>query len=185
MNDSLLLISNFLRNPKEVGALVPSSKFLTREIVGNIEFNTSKNIVELGPGLGTITKEILKKSDSNTKVICFEVNKKFFNYLNENIKDGRVTFINDGAEKLKKYLKKIKMKRVDCIVSGLPFLNFKHSKKEQILKAVQESLSNDGKFILFQYTNELGAMLRSYFSKVTRKFVALNIPPSFVYLCEK
>ena len=67
MNDSLLLLSNFIKNPKETGAVAPSSRFLTKEIIRNIDFKASKNIVELGPGLGTFTKAILKKANANAK----------------------------------------------------------------------------------------------------------------------
>ena len=185
MNDSLLLLKNFIKNPKEVGAVVPSSKFLTKKIVGAIDFKRSKAIVELGPGLGTFTKAILKKSKPNAKVFCFEVSKKFCSYLTKNVIDKRLTIINASAEKLNSNLKKINIKEVDCIVSGLPFLNFSNAKKRKILNEVKNSLNEKGKFILFQYTNELSKMLKSHFNKVERKFVPLNVPPSFVYVCER
>ena len=185
MNDSLLLLSNFIRNPKEVGAVAPSSKFLTKEIIKNINFKASKNIVELGPGLGTFTKMILKKSKPSTRLFCFEVNKKFCSYLVKNIVDERMTIIRAGAEKISSNLKKLKIKEADCVVSGLPFLNFSEAKKRRILEEVKNSLSDNGRFVLFQYKNELGKLLESYFSRVSRTFVPLNIPPAFVYICGK
>ena len=185
MKDSLLLFSSFLKNPKETGAVAPSSMFLTNEIVKNIKFEASKNIVELGPGLGTFTKVILKKASPGTRLFCFEVNEKFCSHLAKNIIDERMTIIRAGAEKLSGNLKKLKIKEADCIISGLPFLNFSDAKKRRILREVKNSLSNNGRFILFQYTNGLGKMLESYFSKVSRTFVPLNIPCAFVYVCEK
>ena len=185
MNDSLLLLSNFIKNPKETGAVATSSKFLTKEIVRNIDFNASKNIVELGPGLGTFTKPILKKANPNAKLLCFEVNKKFCSYLAKNIIDDRLIVIKAGAEKISGNLKKLKIKKVDCVVSGLPFLNFPESKKRKILEEVKNSLSDNGRFVLFQYTDGLGKLLESHFSKVSRTFVPINIPPAFVYVCEK
>ena len=185
MNDSLLLLSNFIKNPKEVGAVAPSSKFLTREIMKNINFETSRNIVELGPGLGTFTKSILKKAKPDARLFCFEVNKKFCSYLEKNITDDRLIVIRAGAESLGSSLKKLGIQEAGCIVSGLPFLNFSDSKKNMILKEVKNSLSEKGRFILFQYTNGLSRLLESYFSKVDRKFVPLNMPPSFIYICEK
>lgn len=184
MNDSLLLLSNFIKKPKETGAVAPSSKFLTNEIIKNIDFK-AKNIVELGPGLGTFTKAILKKANPTTKLFCFEVNKKFCSYLNKNIIDEKIVVVNASAEKISHNLKKFNVKKADCIVSGLPFLNFPESKRQAILREVKNSLNDRGKFILFQYTNGLGNLLQSYFSKIDRKFIPLNIPPAFVYICEK
>ena len=185
MKDTLMLISNFIRKPGEIGAIAPSSKFLTKEIVGSIDFKTSKRIVELGPGLGTFTKAILKKSGPDAGIFCFEVNKKFCTYLGKHINDKRLIIINDGAEKISSSLKKFNIKKADCIVSGLPFRNFSEPKKRKILKEIKNSLSDEGAFVLFQYTNGLGSLLESYFGSVGRKFVALNVPPAFVYRCRK
>ncbi len=185
MKDSLLLLSNFMKNPKEVGAVAPSSKFLTREIVNKIEFKKSNNIVELGPGLGTFTKAILKKAKPDTMLFCFEINKKFCAYLSKNIIDRRMMVLNAGADKISSNLDEFNIKEVDYIVSGLPFLNFSDTKKRRIFQEIKISLSDEGKFILYQYTNGLSKLLKSYFGKVDRKFVPLNIPPCFVYTCEK
>ncbi|MDP3765795.1 MAG: rRNA adenine N-6-methyltransferase family protein [Nanoarchaeota archaeon] len=185
MKDSLLLFSNFIKKPREVGSVAPSSKFLTKEIIGNINFKRSENIIELGPGVGTFTKAILKRAKPDARLLCFEINKKFCRHMAKNIIDKRLTIVNAGAEKMSSNLKKFKIKNADCIVSGLPFLGFSVAKKARILQEVDNSLSDKGKFILFQYTNGLSKMLESYFSKVNRKFVPLNMPPSFVYICEK
>jgi phospholipid N-methyltransferase len=158
---------------------------LVNGIIKNINFKTSKTIVELGPGLGTFTKLILKKAKPDARLFCFEVNKRFCSYLEKNIIDERMVLIRAGAEKLSSNLKKLKIKEADCIVSGLPFLNFSEPKKMEILREVKNSLSDNGKFILFQYTNGLGRLLESHFSKVKRGFVPLNVPPSFIYICEK
>ncbi len=185
MKDSLLLLSSFIKKPKEVGAVAPSSKFLTKGIVENIDFEASRNIVELGPGLGTFTKAILKKSAPYARVFCFEINRKFCDYLKKRVIDKRLVIINASAEDLNKNIRKLKVKNVDYVVSGLPFLNFSTSKKKRILKGIRNSLSDGGKFVLFQYTNGLSGLLKSYFGSVERKFVPLNVPPAFVYVCRK
>lgn len=185
MKDSLLLLSNFVRNPKEVGAVVPSSKFLTRGIIKNIDFKNSKYIVEQGPGLGTMTKVILEKVNQNTNLFCFEVNKKFCNYLSKNIKDKRLRVVRVSAEKMNVYLQKFNIPKVDCVISGIPFSYFPKKKKEKIIQEIKNSLNDKGRFILYQYTNGLLRLLEAHFAKVEMKFVPLNIPPCFVYICEK
>ena len=184
MKDSLMMLANFLKNPKQTGAVAASSKFLTKRIINWVDFKDSRHIVELGPGIGTFTESILKNAEPDAKIICFEVNKKFCAYLNENFKDQRLIVVNAGAESMKRNLEKYNIKEADCIVSGLPFRNFSDAKKKKILKEVKNSLRKEGKFILFQYTNGLSDMLEKNFSKVDRKFVPLNVPPAFVYVCE-
>ena len=185
MKDSLMMLANFLKNPKQTGSIAQSSKFLTREIVKNVDFKSSNCIVELGPGIGTFTKAIIEKSNPDAKIVCFELNKAFCSHLNRNFKDKRLMVINAGADKIKENLRKFNIKEADCIISGLPFRNFSDKDKKKILKEIRDSLSYKGRFILFQYTNNLSKMLKSHFVNVSRKFVPLNIPPAFVYVCEK
>lgn len=185
MKDSLLLFSNFLRNPKETGAIMASSKYLTKEIIKNIDFEKSKNIVELGPGLGTFTRVILKRSKPDSRIFCFDVNKSFCDYLSKNINDSRIRIINAGADSIKENLKGFNASKADCIISGLPFRNFSEHKKRKIIKEVKSSLGREGRFVLFQYTNGISKLLESNFGRVQRTFVPLNVPPSFVYVCEK
>jgi len=144
-----------------------------------------KNIVELGPGSGVFTKEILKRASPDTRLFCFEVNNEFCSHLRKNISDKRMKIINAGAEDIMANLSRYNLGEVDCIVSGLPFRNFPVQMKEEILEGVKGSLKEDGRFILFQYTNGLVEMLESYFSDVYRTFVPLNMPPAFVYVCGK
>ena len=92
--------------------------------------------------------------------------------------------INAGAHSIRKELKKIQIKKADCIISGLPFKNFSEIKRKKTLVEVKNALNENGRFIIFQYTNSLSAMLDLYFDKVKKSFVPLNIPPSFIYRCE-
>lgn len=184
MHERLSFFSTFIKNPAEVGSVTPSSKSLTNEIIKNIDFKKSRTIVELGPGLGTFTEFILKNAGQNFKLICIELNKEFCDYLTKNILDERLTVIHAKAEKLSSILENISIKKTDCIISGLPLLNFSTQKKNKILREVKKCLREGGKFVLFQYTNSLSKILKMHFARIDKKFVPLNIPPCFVYICE-
>lgn len=184
MKDSLMFLSSFLKNPRETGSVISSSRFLTREIVRNIDFRRAKIIAELGPGMGNFTREILKKANNDARILCFEVNKKFCRHLKHRM-GSNITVLNAGAQKLNENIKRLGISKVDCIISGLPFRNFSMAKRKKILEQVEMSLNDNGKFILFQYTNGLLGLLEKYFPKVERRFVALNVPPSFIYTCGK
>ena len=54
-----VLFRRFLRNPVQVGALCPSSRALCSTIVSQVGVDRADVIVELGPGTGAITREII------------------------------------------------------------------------------------------------------------------------------
>ena len=185
MEDKILFFSAFIKYPKEIGSVVPSSKFLINEILKNIDFENAKYIAEYGAGTGRITIEVLKKARKDVKILCFETNKKFCNYLKKNINDKRVIIINDSAENISKYLKKFNIPKINYVISGLPFSMLPPNKKYVIMEETKNTLKNNGKFVVYQFLNSFRKYISKYFQKISIKFVPLNIPPCFVYVCEK
>ena len=184
VKDSLSMLLNFLKNPKETGAIAVSSKYLTNEIIKNIDFKNSRCIVELGSGLGTVTKSILRNANPNAKVVCFEINERFCAHISKNCFDRRLIVINADAGKIREKLNELQLSKADCIVSCLPFINLSKAKRKKIISGAKDALKEGGRFILYQYSNNLGKMLDLHFSKVKRTFVPFNLPPCFVYVCE-
>ena len=186
MNGKLLFFSAFLKYPKEIGSIIPSSKFLTDEVLKSIDFKNARCIVEYGPGTGRMTTEILRRARKDAKILCFEINRKFCSYLRQNINDNRVIIINDSAENIKKYLKKYKISKIDYVVSGLPFTNLNLNKKHIIIEKTKDALKTNGNFLVYQFIlNSFKKHLSKYFSNISIKFVPLNLPPCFGYVCEK
>ena len=185
MDEKLLFFSAFIEYPKEIGSIVPSSKFLINEVLKNIDFENARYIAEYGPGTGRITTEILKKARKDAKILCFEVNKKFCGYLRRKINDKRLIIINDSAENIKKYFKRFNISKIDYIISGLPFSVLPDNEKLIIIEETKNMLRKYGKFVVYQYLNNFKKYLYNYFSNISTKFVPLNIPPCFVYVCEK
>jgi len=182
----MLFFSMFLKYPKEIWSIAPSSRFLRNKVLKNIDFRNAKYIVEYGPGTGPVTKEILKRARKDARILCFEINKKFCSHLRENIRDERLTIINDSAENIEKCLKKLNIQKIDYIISSLPFFILPDNKKYIIIEETKNALRNKGMFVVFQsVTNNFKKHLKRYFSKISVNLVSLNIPPCFVYVCEK
>ena len=163
-------IGEFLKHPKQVGALAESSPFLARKMARQI--NGATNVVEFGPGTGPVTKEILRCLPQDGKLTCFEINPGFCEQL-KTIKDRRLKVINDDVQNYNKYVD-----NSDCILSSLPLGNFNESEIEQVFALSSKSKT----YIQFQYTPFLKPKLKRYFRDVKIKFVPLNIPPAFVYI---
>lgn len=57
--------------------------------------------------------------------------------------------------------------------------------RETIIQTVCRSLKPGGIFMAFQYSLQMKAMLKQCFGEVGIHFVPSNIPPAFVYRCNK
>ena len=185
MQERFIFLKTFLKNPKEIGSITPSSRFLKRSMLKNVNFRKAKYIAEYGSGTGIFTKEILANARHDATILCFETNKKFYRYLKKTLKDSRLIIINDTAENIGKYLEKYNIPQIDYVLSSLPFSNLSDQKKTKIMSATKQALNNSGKFILYRYSNNFKQYLNYYFRKISTIFVPINLPPTFVYVCQK
>lgn len=180
-----IFISQFIKNPKFTGAILPSSKKLCKKMMEGINFNKAECIVEFGPGTGVFTEELIKRRRKDTILIVIEYNREFYNNLVEKF-DGidNLYIINDSAENIKKHLKQLEINKVDYIVSGLPFTSLPCEIGERILKNTKDVLSTHGVFITFQYTLFKLKLFKYYFNSIGFKRTFLNIPPAYVLICD-
>ena len=74
-------LKTFFKERKQVGALAPSSKFLVKKMCDKIDFNNARYIVELGPGTGVFTEELLKRAHPDCRIVVIELNEKFYEFL--------------------------------------------------------------------------------------------------------
>lgn len=179
-------LKEYIKNPFNVGAIMPSTRHLAKEMVRNIDFKNAKCIVEYGPGTGVFSKEIINKCPGSTKIILFETNEEFYKDLSNQYKDYKnVIIINDGAEKISEYLNRHKIKNVDYVISGLPFASLPEDKSKIILSSTKKVLSDKGEFRTFQYTLLKKGLFEKNFSDITHTKIYKNIPPAYVLRCKK
>ena len=74
---------------KSLGQNFLKDKNIINKIVNSIESNKNDLIIEIGPGAGALTKELIKKESD---IICFEIDKRLENTLNE-IKSNNLKII--------------------------------------------------------------------------------------------
>ncbi|MEE9349137.1 MAG: methyltransferase domain-containing protein [Flavobacteriaceae bacterium] len=175
-----------VKNIKTSGTIVPSSRFLIKKLLKEIDFNNISVIVEFGPGNGNVTKEILNRMHSNSKLICFEINDEFFNHLKQ-INDDRLILVNESAELIENVINKLNIKEVDCIISSLPLSNIPKNVVDKILQNSKKVLKNNGQFSQFQYSPYCYKKIKKIFKSenVKLQFEAINFPPAFIYNCVK
>lgn len=174
-----------LKSMKTSGSFVPSSKFLVRRILKNVDFDNSKVVVEYGPGNGIITKEILKRLNPEAILLSFEINDTFYNNLKK-IDNSQLVVLNISAEDVQRELEKLGYSQVDTVISSLPLSILPKELSKNIIKKSYKIIRDKGQFIQFQYSINFLKQLKSVFNKnVELEFEPLNFPPAFVYICKK
>ncbi len=186
MNTRLAFIKEAFKNIKTTGTIMPSSRFLIKKMLQDIDFNTVQLIVEYGAGNGIITKQILNKMNVNTTLICFEINDAFYNQLLQ-INDHRLIVLKQSAADISSILKNRNLKTVDYFISSLPLAIMPLALSKNILNCSKNALKNNGLFIQYQYSTNFFKNFKQIFGKnnVNLNFEILNLPPAFIYKCTK
>ncbi|HEY1013653.1 MAG TPA: methyltransferase domain-containing protein [Herpetosiphonaceae bacterium] len=175
----------WLDAPFVTGGIQPSSPWLVSAMVNSVRVRTAKVVVELGAGTGAITRAILAALGPEGRLISFETNPDFVEWLKQDIRDPRLQLIPQSAATLRSVLDSLEIPLVDCILSGVPLQALPPPVTQQILEDVRASMGPRSQFVAFQYTPKQEAVLRRHFPVVQLvRRVWLNIPPSRVYRCE-
>jgi phosphatidylethanolamine/phosphatidyl-N-methylethanolamine N-methyltransferase len=175
----------FFKNKKLVGSMRPSSPALTEKMLSPIDFSKVKTIVELGPGTGVFTRQILKRMMPDAQLLVFELHDQFYQKLKTSITDERCHIIHDSAEKLSDYLEHFNLHQADAVISSLPLANFSKDLRENIVTAAKKALTKDGIMTQFQYSLQSKKFLKSEFDTVKINYTVWNFPPAFIYTCSK
>src|SRR5271154_3563598 len=69
-----LFARNFFKFPSMIGSVVPSSKFLVKDLMAEVDWDRARVLVEFGPGVGTLTREILKRMRPDAVLVAIELN---------------------------------------------------------------------------------------------------------------
>lgn len=182
--NNLNFLVQYLKTPRRIGAVAPSSMWLAEKMIGDIDFENAKCIVEYGPGTGIFTDKLLEKKRPDTTLFLLETNKEFCTRLREKYAEAHnIIIIYGSAEHVDSYLKKYGISRVDYVVSGLPFASLPKNVSETILYKTKNIIGKEGLFITFQYTLLKKAFLAKYFRKIEQERVFRNIPPAYVLKC--
>jgi phospholipid N-methyltransferase len=181
-NDKIHFFYSFIQSPKRIGSVIPSSSYLAKEMFRSINFAETKSIIELGAGTGVFTKLIAENLSSSAKALIFEQNPIMQNKLKETYPN--LNFYSNALE-MTDIVKTLDEPYVDVVISSLPFANFSREIRTQIAQDIYKVLKPNGKLVAFQYSRQMKRTFVSLFGHVSTSFVPLNIPPAFVFNCNK
>lgn len=173
---------SFLRSPKRVGSVMPSSSHLAAAMVRPIDFSDAETVVELGAGTGVFTQEIAQRLAPGARGIVFERDVELRSHLEA--RHPNLDFHPDALD-MPRIVSSLDGSGVDAVVCSLPFANFSRETRARLAHDIHDVLKPTGKLIACQYSTQMRRMLKALFHDVSISFVALNVPPAFVYICTK
>jgi phospholipid N-methyltransferase len=187
LREHVLLFTRFLKSPRTVGAVSPSSLAVAQAIAGILPVTGPLRVVELGPGTGALTGSIMDRLGPAARFLAIDIDAEFINQLRS--RWPTLECVHGSAEDLHRVVSERAMAPVDHIISGLPFSTLPTEMTRKILRAVTESLRPGGTFTTFQYVHSFWLltgvsfrreMTRLMGSSPTRQLVMRNMPPAYV-----
>jgi len=148
-------------------------------MLAGIDFSTIQTVVELGPGIGSFTEELLNQAEPGTTVILIEIEKDFIQILEKKYGD-KVIIVNESAENLNQILSNRGIGKVDLIISSLPI-----SLPKQIFRNILQCIKHHTeKGAVFRYFTYVPSVMKKYYELMPIKKVSSvyrNFPPMHIY----
>jgi phospholipid N-methyltransferase len=183
-SEQLLLFGrNFLKHPRMLGSLIPSSRFLVDRVLDQVDWDRARTIVEYGPGVGTLTGEILRRLHPDATLLAIEMNGDFVRYLRRTVGDRRLHVVEGSAAEAASVLAARGLRQADYVISGIPYSTMPPEVRDRILRTTHDVLHPEGAFLVYQFTRAVLPYLRETFAVVDQKFEPRNIMPARLFFC--
>jgi len=181
--DNLRFLRALIARPKNIGAVAPSSRALGRAIARQLDPLRPGPVLEIGPGTGVITAEILNRGIAPERLTAIEYDPEFAAGIAARFPGMHV--IQGDAFDLNRTLGARHAEVYAGIVSGLPLLNFPVPRRRAYLDALAERLAPSAPLIQFSYGMHAPVVPPNGFNVVCAARVWANIPPARVWVYRK
>ena len=175
-------LRSFFQDYKTVGAVRETSRGVAQRICELANIPEASRVAELGCGTGPITEVILEQMPSDGILWGFEVHEPFVDHLRTRFDDQRFKLFDESATNVVSHRREQDLPPFDAVISTIPFSYLSHQQSTELLRAVIDTMSDDGRFIALQYhPTYLPPLLRRHFDSVTRDIYLWNIPPANLF----
>ena len=179
----------FFRDLKQTGSIAPSSKFLAKDLVAQMkkDLNSDQckplNVLEVGPGTGPLTKQIVKHLRPKDTLDIVEIHKKFYQIVKSRYRQPNIQVHHADILQFQPEYK------YDFIFSSLPYENMPANISRQIWEKKLNLCADHACISYFKYVkfrNFKSDFEEEVVNKYGRdkKIVFLNLPPAKVYTLE-
>lgn len=196
-----LFASEALNSYPSVASVVPSSRKLARAMIPAQELRRARFVVELGPGTGAITRELLRVLPRQAMLAAFEINPRFCEFLRHTLHDDRLMLFQASAEAAGPTLCALRWPRADAVVSSLGLSVMEDRTRRAVLRGLMPLLDEKSFFTQYYYLSarladglqrrwkpghvSVPQFLKQYFRRIESKIILRNVPPAVVFHCWK
>jgi phospholipid N-methyltransferase len=182
---ALAFARNFFKNPRMLGSVIPSSRYLVENLLRDIPWSEARVIVELGPGVGTISRQILRRMRSDATLLVFEINDEFVDILTGRFVDPRLRVMHRSGADILDVLRELGLPAADCVIAGIPFSIMSNEERQAVLRNTRAALRPGGSLLVYQFSGRVRGDLEAIFGSVHQVFEPRNILPARVFHCVK
>lgn len=185
--DEIQFLRLWLRRPRRLGAVLPSSRALATAMASCLDIKRPGAVVELGGGTGSITRAILAAGVAPADLFVVEREAALCDVIAMRCPGVRI--LRGDARELKTLLRQAGASHIKAIVSGLPFLAMDKRVGRRILHAAFSVLAEDGEFLQFTYgvNPPISRDAQSALGIVgyRSRWVLANLPPAAIWRFRK
>jgi phosphatidylethanolamine/phosphatidyl-N-methylethanolamine N-methyltransferase len=174
-----LFFRRWLRNPLQMGSVIPSSPALCRRLVAHTTWAPGEAVVELGAGTGVVSRALLAAGLPPERLHVVEIVPEMAAHLAATLAGANV--ITGDAMDLPQLLHQRLHGRIGTVICGIPMVLLGNAAQARLIEAISHVAPGKG-FLHFSYcvtsplsTSRLGLVGRRL------AWTPLNIPPASVW----
>lgn len=169
------------KNPRAIGAVIPSSTHLAHAVANYVLADSNKLIIDLGAGTGVVTQALLDHGIPAQQIVAVEASETMVKKLKKCF-PGVIVLQGDAAH-LSQLLVDQKQE-VGTVICGLPLLILPQEKIRAILEQINQVLCPGGRYIKYTYGSKYIWTDILNYKKYAIKRIWRNIPPARVCVYE-
>lgn len=178
--DQVRFVGAMLSSPKHTGAVAPTARETADLMASYIDLTSGLPVLELGPGTGAITRAIIDRGVTPARLWSVEFSPRFCRHLRAAWSGMHV--IEGDAFDLDTTLGPDGPDLFDCVISGLPLLNFEPAMRQRLMEGALARLAPGRPFVQFSYGVRPPIESRDPSVGVScSRWVLRNLPPARVW----
>jgi phosphatidylethanolamine/phosphatidyl-N-methylethanolamine N-methyltransferase len=174
-----LFLSRWLRNPLQMGSIVPSSPALCGRIARHTRWDDDEVVVELGAGTGVVSRALLQSGLPPEKLFVVEIEAGMASHLRDTLPG--VNVLTGDAFALAEILPRALHGKVGTAICGIPLVLLPLAQQRHFVDVVEAVAPGRG-FLLYTYCATSPLPCRKLGLSAKREaWTPLNIPPASVW----
>jgi len=179
--DAAHFFRTWAEKPLQLGAVTPSSRFLSRAIASYVDPKSEGPVIEIGAGTGPVTEALIRRGVAENRLILLEYSREFCDLLHRRFPAAKV--IQGDAYALSDRLEGVLNEKAAAIICGLPLFTKPEVQRLDLLHQGFSVLKPSAPFIQFTYAVVSPMPLRgASFTWKASPRIWRNVPPARVWI---